>query len=370
MFIIILALVATLMHGYLTWRVASLKPFAIEHRRLGIWLASLCIWLICIAGIRFGHASGGGLFALLEQLALDWLGILFMVTTIMLVIDVVTGFGLWAKPWLERLRFGALLLAGVMIGVAIVQGNRPPLITRHEVALEGLPQSLDGARVAVLSDLHLGSQFGADWLADRVEQVEGLNPDIIILLGDIFEGHGAANYAELQPIIARLRAPLGVYAVTGNHEFFGDVGDAIAMSEGAGVTWLRNRMVTVVPGLTLVGVDDLSHYFRNDDNTIQVESLLKERPAGVTMLLSHSPLQVESAAAAGTGLMLSGHTHNGQIWPFNYFVQRFYPYITGKYVVGDMTLIVSSGTGLWGPRMRLWKTGEIGELTLKAKPVR
>ncbi len=373
MFTIILSMVAMLMQGYLTWRISSLKWFGVERRR--IWLISLLVWLIFTAAIQFGHDAGASpykaIILLLEQLALDWLGALFIATTVMLAVDLVTGFGLWverrARPYLAHLHLGALVVAALLIVVAMVQGSRPPLVVLHEVVLESLPTQHDGSRLVVLSDLHLGSQLGPNWLAARVTQVEALKPDIIILLGDIFEGHGKPN-PELQPIFARLTAPLGVYAVTGNHEFHGDSAAAIAMSETAGVEWLRNRVKAVAPGLLLAGVDDLSQQRINGDTTDRITALFNERPEAATVLLSHSPLQVEHAASAGVGLMLSGHTHNGQIWPFNYLVQQFYPYMSGVYLIADMTLLVNRGTGLWGPRMRLWQPAEIIEVTLRNKP--
>lgn len=371
MFTIILSMVATLMLAYLTWRITSLKWFGVERRR--IWFISLLIWLIFIAAIQLGHDAAASpyetIIVLLEQLAYDWLGALFIATIAMLAVDLVTGFGLWVerRAYLDQLCLGALVFAVLLIVVALVQGSRPPLVVRHEVTLERMPSQLDGSRLVLLSDLHLGSQLGPNWLAARVEQVAALKPDIIILLGDIFEGHGKPN-PELEPIFARLTAPLGVYAVTGNHEFHGDSATAIAMSETAGVEWLRNRVKAVATGLLLAGVDDLSHQLINADATDHIAALIKERPEAAIVLLSHSPLQVEHAANTGVGLMLSGHTHNGQIWPFNYLVQQFYPYMVGLYRVGEMTLIVSRGTGLWGPRMRLWQRAEIIEVTLRSKP--
>jgi predicted MPP superfamily phosphohydrolase len=123
----------------------------------------------------------------------------------------------------------------------------------------------------------------------------------------------------------------------------------------------------IAPGLLLAGVDDLTRHQRNGDNADRVTPLLKGRAEGATVLLSHSPLQVEQAAASAIGLMLSGHTHGGQIWPFSYLVAHYYPYLAGRFQVGDMTLIVSRGTGLWGPRMRLWQRGEILEVTLRVR---
>jgi hypothetical protein len=94
-----------------------------------------------------------------------------------------------------------------------------------------------------------------------------------------------------------------------------------------------------------------------------------DRPVGATILLSHSPLQADKVAAAGVGLMLSGHTHNGQIWPFNHLVALRYPLMGGRYQVEGMTVVVSRGAGTWGPRMRLWRPSEIVRIKLKAMSV-
>lgn len=365
MFILILTLVASLMHGYLFWRIASLPWVSAYSLRKRLWFVAFLLWALFVLGMVFGHDGRGGLASLAERLAMDWLGVLFIATTMMLGADLLSGFGLWAKRALPWLRGGALATAGVMIVVAMVQAERPPVLVRYEVSLAGLPRALDGTRLVVLSDLHLGSQLGADWLAARVTQVEALKPDLVVLLGDIFEGHDRPN-PDLQALFRRLQAPLGVYAVTGNHEFHGDSRATIALTEEAGVVWLRDRWLEVQPGLILAGVDDLTSRWRRGKLDEVMRGVLQGRPPGATILLSHSAWQMEQAASAGVGLMLSGHNHGGQIWPFGYLVQQFYPLLVGRHEVNSMTVIVSRGTGLWGPRMRLWHPGEILEVILKA----
>jgi predicted MPP superfamily phosphohydrolase len=115
----------------------------------------------------------------------------------------------------------------------------------------------------------------------------------------------------------------------------------------------------------LAGVDDLTSSRRSGGAVDHVSKALADRPPGATVLLSHTPWQYEEAARAGVGLMLSGHTHGGQIWPFGYLVRLFYPLLAGRYEVADMPVIVSRGTGTWGPRMRLWHRGEILRVTLR-----
>jgi predicted MPP superfamily phosphohydrolase len=196
-----------------------------------------------------------------------------------------------------------------------------------------------------------------------VIQVQEQQPDLVVLLGDIFEGHGR-THDELVPVLSQFAAPMGVWAVLGNHEFYGGERTSTSLMHKAGIHLLRNTNVVIRPGLVLAGVDDLTIRRWSGKGSDDITKALTNRPAGTTILLSHSPLLVDTAAKHGIQLMLSGHTHGGQIWPFGYLVRRWYPYFAGVYTVNPMTLIVSRGTGTWGPRMRLWRPGEILRITL------
>jgi uncharacterized protein len=167
----------------------------------------------------------------------------------------------------------------------------------------------------------------------------------------------------------RLSAPLGIWAVRGNHDTLRpgrrDVtGEILA---GAGIRLVANEWVLMTEGLVLTGIDDLTASRRRPgEGEANLDRALSSRPELTTLLLSHTPWLTDRAAAAGVDIMLSGHTHNGQIWPFNYLVKNRYPFIGGCYDVDGMTLIVSRGTGTWGPRVRLWGPGEITLITLRA----
>jgi predicted MPP superfamily phosphohydrolase len=126
------------------------------------------------------------------------------------------------------------------------------------------------------------------------------------------------------------------------------------MFEEAGVRLLRNAWVGLRPGLVLAGVDDLSASRDPGTEGASLAKALAGRPLGATVVLTHAPLLADSVARKGVDLMLSGHTHGGQIWPFGYLVRQRFPLFEGRYEIGAMTLIVSRGTGTWGPRMRLW----------------
>ncbi len=217
-----------------------------------------------------------------------------------------------------------------------------------------------------MSDLHIGTTLDGKWLGKRVDQVLAERPDMIVLLGDIFEGHSPPS-KEHVATLERLKALMGVWAILGNHEFHGRDDSIIPLFQAAGITVLRNERVNVRPGLMLAGVDDLTSHRRSGLNTDLVTRALAIPSLGATVLLSHTPWSAELAAKAGAGLMLCGHTHGGQIWPFGYLVRQVYPLLAGRYDVGGMTVIVSRGAGTWGPRMRLWEQGEIIRVTLRAK---
>jgi uncharacterized protein len=173
--------------------------------------------------------------------------------------------------------------------IALVQGMRPPIIRDYEVRLGGLPTERDGTVVAVVSDLHLGSLLGESWLAARVTQIKDFKPDMIVLLGDLVEGHGQPMGGMI-PIFRRLSAPLGVWAVSGNHESHSRGTDNQRLLQEAGFQVLQNRWAEVRPGLVLAGVDDLTGRRRSGQSRDVMGQSLAGRPPGATILLSHTPV--------------------------------------------------------------------------------
>ncbi len=357
----------TLLHAYVFWRAASV-PFVARHlsRRAVVGVA-VALWACLVLSLYFAHGASGVLARVLELFGMNWLAVLFLAFVALFVADLVTVFGLLLPRATPSIRGWALVAAGMLSAVALVQGLRPPVVRDYEVRLAGLPAERDGTVLVALSDLHLGSVLGEKWLAARVAQVQALRPDIVVLLGDLLEGHGASG-GDLIADLRRISAPLGVWAVTGNHEFHGRRGASEGFLEEAGFHVLHDRWAEVRPGLVLAGVDDLTSRRRAGQTGDPIRQALAGRPAGATILLSHTPWQADRAAASGAGLMLSGHTHGGQLWPFDYLVRRVYPLLAGRYEVGGMPVIVSRGTGTWGPRMRLWQASEIMRVTLRSAP--
>jgi predicted MPP superfamily phosphohydrolase len=366
MFGSILLTVVTVMHVYVFWR-ASTVPFLTRRISRKLLMGTgLALWTVFFLGRYIGHGGRGTPAVTLEFLGMNWMAVVFLTTVSLLVVDIVTVFGRIMPRRAPFLRGCALAAGAVLSLTALVQGLRPPVIQNYDVNLAGLSPEMDGIVIAAVSDLHVGAVIGREWLEARVAQVEAQHPDLIVLLGDIFEGHDRPR-EELMAVLRRLSAPLGVWLVLGNHEFHGRNAVGTSHIHYDGLRVLNNSWVEVSPSLVVAGVDDLTANRRSGQNGDLITRALAGRPPGATVLLSHTPWQARKIAGEGVGLMLSGHTHGGQIWPFNYLVQRIYPLIGGRYEVDGMTVIVCRGTGTWGPRMRLWRPGEILRVTLHAK---
>jgi hypothetical protein len=365
LFLVAALSVWTAMHGYVFWRLASV-PWVAEYlpRRTLLWAAgalAVSYPLARLLNSRQLEIVGEPL----EFLAANWIGILFLLVTALLATDLVT-LGGWLLPrFAPAMRGWAAGLALVLAAIGLVQGLRPPVVQDYEVTLKGLPKERDGLVLVAISDLHLGTLIGGHWMTHLIGRVDGLKPDVVVVVGDLVDGE-VGRLEPLLPVLQKLRAPLGVWAVTGNHEYYAGLERSVGLLEAAGYTVLRDRAAEIAPGLVLAGVDDLGarRQFGRTDQAI--EKALADRPPGAVVLLSHSPAQADKAAAGGAGLMLSGHTHNGQIWPFNFLVRLSNPLVGGRYEVGGMPVIVGRGTGTWGPRMRLWRPSEILRITLRA----
>lgn len=364
MFGAVLTVAYSVMLAYVVWRAASVPAIARTLSRTGILAAAALLWLPFTISRLFGRAIPGPLAAALETTGMVLLGSIFLVASTLLLVDLVTLFGTAFRKRAPTLR-GLGLLGGLLLsGFALFQGLRAPAVSVHEVTLAGLPAALDGKVLVAVSDAHLGGRIGARWFDARLAEIGAMRPDLVVFLGDMFEGHGDAP-RDL-PSLRLLSAPLGKWYVDGNHESHPGEGNGNGVLERGGFRRLADAWAEAAPGLILAGVNDLTRHRREALDGDPIGRALANRPAGAAVLLSHSPLQAERAARAGAGLMLSGHTHGGQIWPFGYLVRRVYPLVAGRFEVEGMTVIVCRGTGYWGPPMRLWRRGEILKVTLRA----
>jgi hypothetical protein len=365
MFFKVILSIWTLMHVYVGWRGSS-TPIIARHIPRPAFLAILT--MLWASYLLSRTAKRHGLFrfaSFLEFIGSYWVGVLFLAFLGFLAADLITGFGFLMPRLAPTVRGWGLDAALVLCVIAIIQAHRSPVVINYDVRIQNLPAERNGTVLVLLSDTHLGTMLDERWASARITQVEALHPDLIVLAGDIVEDHGNAK-RKWGPLLGRLSAPLGVWAVEGNHETYGPRRERDTVLQDAGIHLLHDRWEQAAPGLTIAGVDDLTTRRRRGVNyTSFLDRALSDRPStGATILISHTPWPPDQATCPGIGLMLSGHTHNGQIWPFNYVVKSMYPFVAGNYNVNGMPLIVCRGTGTWGPRMRLWQRGEIVRVTL------
>ena len=201
MFGTILISVVTVLQIYVFWRATSV-PLIRQHvsrkRLIGIGLA---VWLLFLVGRVGGSDEAGKLATVLDLSSLTWMTMLFLTSVALLAVDLATGFGLFLKRFVPKLRSAALIVGLGLSAFALVQGLRAPVVQSYNVSIAGLPEKLDGTVLIALSDLHLGSVLGEPWLTARIEQVKAERPDIVVLLGDVFEGHGTPG----KELLAALR---------------------------------------------------------------------------------------------------------------------------------------------------------------------
>ena len=238
-----------------------------------------------------------------------------------------------------------------------------PRIVRFSVRLKNLAPAWQGKNLVHLSDIHLGRILGARFLSRIVAKVNDQNPAMVFITGDLFDG-SLGKLDELVAPLNRLNAPQGIYFVTGNHETYLGVQHAYAALRSTPVRVLDDERV-VSDGLQVIGVSypDRGHSLNFGKRMAGIAGFDAAQPS---ILLYHSPTQIAEAKAAGINLQLSGHVHQGQLFPLQFITRLIYgKYHHGLHKEGDFTLYTSSGTGLWGPTMRTGNYPEIAVIRLE-----
>ncbi|WP_123024995.1 metallophosphoesterase [Mycolicibacterium stellerae] len=275
-----------------------------------------------------------------------------------------------------RSRVVAAAVTAVVVVLLVwgyAEAMRVPRVRTLDVAIDRLGRGLDGLRVVVITDTHYGPIDRTRWSAAVAARVNTLDADVVCHVGDIADGTVAVREAQTSPLAAVNATAARVY-VTGNHEYFSEAQGWLDYMESIGWTALHNRHLIVENGgdqLIVAGVDDATAKGSGlSGHGANLEAALAgaDRTLPV-LLLAHQPKQVAHAERAGIDLQVSGHTHGGQIWPFNFLVRLEQPVVQGLSRHGDRTqLYTSRGTGFWGPPFRVFAPSEITLLTLRCTP--
>lgn len=271
----------------------------------------------------------------------------------------------------DPVRMRQLGMYGVVVVVLLVIAGgfwnaRTPRIHRLSIAVAKQAEGIHALRMVLVSDVHLGTIIGQQRLARLVEQINELRPDLVLFAGDVVDEDLAPVIRQnLGATLLSIRARKGIYGITGNHEYIGGAEKACAYLEAHGVRMLRDTCVEIEGGITIAGREDRSSRQFAGRQRKSLDALL----AGVDtrtplIMMDHQPFDLQDAAAHGVDLQVSGHTHHGQLWPFNYITSAIYEVSWGYLQKGSTHFYVSSGVGTWGPPVRTGNRPEIVEITM------
>jgi predicted MPP superfamily phosphohydrolase len=361
--ITIASLIIVLAHAgvYFSW----LKFFQITdpgfRRCLAIALFVLSISFII--GTLLVHRYQHGISGAIYLVASIWLGaFLYILMSVILtwlgggISALITGSAHW-RPI-------AMVFLAMAVGFSSwgLWSAANPRVTEITVPIKNLPASWEGRKIAQISDVHLGAINRQSFMRHIVEEVNQANPDVVFITGDLFDGVGDDLKSLVSPLAA-LHPTLGTYFITGNHETYHGVEACIAALEGLPIKVLRNDIIDL-DGVQLLGIE-----YPLREQKIVLDTILRRlQPGKPTIALFHMPSGMDVFKKYGVNLLLCGHTHVGQMWPFNYITHRVYHgYDYGLKTDGDFSIYTNSGAGSWGPPYRTNVRPEVAVVTLTSK---
>ena len=252
---------------------------------------------------------------------------------------------------------------------AIINGRRYPNVVETEVVMPRLPKSLDRLRIAQISDLHVGPTVGRERVVNVVRQVTEAKPDIFVMTGDLVDGT-VDQLGDIVDLLTDVPTKYGTYFCTGNHEYYSQAEPWCAFFQERGVKVLNNQHEVIETGsgnIVMAGVTDLQGGRFHEDHRCDPERAIQGAPENVaSILLAHQPKVAFLTEKGQFDLQLSGHTHGGQFFPFNFLIHFAQKYVSGLYDHDDMKVYVNRGTAYWGPPMRLGPEQEITLITLRS----
>lgn len=258
-------------------------------------------------------------------------------------------------------------LSIIYIIASFIIGNLPPKIQEVAVELEKFP--IENYRIVQISDLHIGPLLRKDFLKKCIEQINSVSPHLVVITGDLID-QPAEKISDILALLSTIRSQNGVYFVLGNHEYYNGAEMLIEKLKRFNVKPLINQNVKLShkgKSFYLAGISDQSGYRFNKLIPDLLKTLSGIEDNSSTILLSHRPSVIYNnleKISNKVDLILSGHTHGGQILPFNLFVRMREPYISGLHSLKNLKIYVNTGTGFWGPPIRFFERGEITLLNI------
>jgi uncharacterized protein len=354
------------LHLYIGWRIVPPLPGAAAGVVFSVLLAASAVLIpLAFFGRRAKHREAADRWTWAGMLALGAFSMLFVLTVLRdLMLLVALPFDLPPLSAPSAMAVPLLAMAAVLLG--LVGARRTAAVRNVEVPIDRLPAALHGFTIVQISDLHVGPTVKAPYVRAIVERINTLDADAVAITGDLVDGRVQDLVHDVSPL-ADLRSRHGSFFVTGNHEYYSGAAEWIALLRTLGLRVLLDEHVVLEHDgaqLVLAGVADFSahHFIAGHRSDPRAAIAGAPRGAGLRVLLAHQPRSAEAAADAGFDVQLSGHTHGGQFWPWNFLVKLQQPFVAGLHRLRSLWVYTSRGTGYWGPPLRLGAPAEITRL--------
>lgn len=387
MFFIVFITLLGIMHGYVGWKIFSGLNLNSSFAIIGIILLTI-LTLLPVLPILFRY--NGYESSLLDKLSLiGYTSLGFFTLSFVAFLSKDLLFKVWGfissffsadvkqqitldvdkREFLEKsLSIGILSLIGPTTAYGFYSARKGPTIINQDIYLKNLPDSFENFTIAQISDLHVGPTIKKPYVEKVVNQISTINPDLIAITGDMVDGSIDYLRRDLEPL-SQVVAKYGTYFVTGNHEYYSGAERWLDETDRMGFTNLvnDNKLITIKDqNIALAGVNDYRAHQIIPSHRSNPQAALKGiNSKKVKILLAHQPSSIFQANEAGFDLQISGHTHGGQFWPFTYPTKKANPYLSGLHNHNGTQIYVNSGTGYWGPPLRLGVTAEITLFKLK-----
>lgn len=317
------------------------------------WLCAFSLFIV----LSLRHSDLPDFFPkIMFKTGSTWLVFVLYMSLVLFVFDIAKYFFI---PTMKNGFWYALLITTSILFAGYINYLHPK-VNRIRIEVDK-PIAGDSMRIVAVSDLHLGYGTGKERLKKFVDMINSENPDIILIVGDLIDNSTKPLYKEkMQEELKQLKAPLGIYMVPGNHEYISGIEDSKRFIEETPITLQFDSIVTLPNGVQLICRDDAFNHFRKN-----TEGMLQNiDDTHVTILLDHQPYNIALKDKAKIDLQISGHTHNGQIWPGNIVTDIIYEQSHGYRKWNHSHVYVSSGLSLWGPPFRIGTNSDMAVFTI------
>ena len=344
--------------AYINWHLWRIMPFGgfVKFSVVALFLLWMASAFVCLF---FSEHFSVPVATVLYEVSYTWLIAFLYLLIVFIVADVLTLCRLLPKTLLNDSGAAVLAIVGIVAAIMIAGNIHYRHKYREELTLHTSKPLEKSMTIVLASDLHIGYHNRRAELARWIDLFNAEQPDLVLIGGDIidrstrplFEG----NYAEE---FRRLKAP--ILSVLGNHEYFSGVKNAETFFETAGIRLLKDESVDI-QGVRVIGRNDRSNHHRKS------LSELSDTTNAFTILLDHQPFDLKEAEETGIDFQFSGHTHRGQVWPISWITDMMYEKSWGHYQRGSTHYYISSGLGIWGPKIRIGTRSEYLVLHLEPK---